>query len=978
MAASSLMDSIFQRSLEDLIKGLRIHHIPTGAGAGARESSAFISKCLDEIRREIKSTDPETKTTALQKLTYLHSLYAVDMSWAAFHSVELSSSTVFHSKRIAYLAASLSFNPSTTDVILLLTHQLRKDLSSANPHEVSLALQTLYSISTPDLARDLTPELFTLLNSSKNFIKKKAIATVLRIFELYPDAVRVCFKRLVENLENSDVGVVSAVVGVFCELACKEPRSYLPLAPEFYRILVDSRNNWVLIKVLKIFAKLAPLEPRLGRRVAEPICEHLRRTGAKSLAFECVRTIVTGLSDCESAMKLAIEKIRDFLTEDDPNLKFLGLQALGTLTPSHLWAVSENKEVVIKSLSDDDVNSKLEALRLVMAMVSEDNVAEFCRVLINYALKSDPEFCNEILGSILVTCSRNYYEIIIDFDWYVTLLGEMARIPHCQRGDEIENQLIDIGLRVRDVRPELVHVGRDLLIDPALLGNPFIHRILSAAAWVSGEYVEFSRNPFELMEALLQPRTNLLPPSIRAVYIQSALKVLTFCLYSYFFPDEAVVSSSGVTDSVIKMEQPETSDAANETAVTGSEPEDGFNPRSVHESLKDVSADGSRSMIGDHGQVSLTALKMDQFQFTRESVVGLVNFVETSLSPLLASHEVEILDRVKNVLGFIDLIRQELPGSLVLKEGDKGKGDHKTFEVIKLLNDAFSEELGPVALNAQERVPLPDGLELKENLCDLDVICGDIIIPVLTSFSLGKPYSHEKDFVSVHDRPNEDNIVIVSESTSLLAEHRKRHGLYYLPSVEKEEVSNDYPPANDLSVHDEGEDGTQDLVKLTEESLVPKKKLNQTKPRPVVVKFDDGDRIHMAARKLEAKDDLISGAVRDVLLGNDAVASTSRNSKSDRSSSKRSGKDKSIVVELKGDSTHADSSELGKTSSRRSRHHSHGKEKKIRSSRKGTSEHDQKDKSKSINHHGRHRSRHRADGSAGVVAQSPVIPDFLL
>lgn len=968
------MDSIFQRSLEDLIKGLRIHHIPTGAGV--RESSAFISKCLDEIRREIKSTDPETKTVALQKLTYLHSLYAVDMSWAAFHSVELSSSTVFRSKRIAYLAASLSFNPSTTDVILLLTHQLRKDLSSTNPHEVSLALQTLYSISTPDLARDLTPELFTLLNSSKNFIKKKAIATVLRIFELYPDAVRVCFKRLVENLENSDLGVVSAVIGVFCELACKEPRSYLPLAPEFYRALVDSRNNWILIKVLKIFAKLAPLEPRLGRRVVEPICDLLRRTGAKSLAYECVRTIVTGLSDFESAMKLAVEKIREFLMEDDPNLKFLGLQALGTLAPNHLWAVSENKEVVIKSLSDDDVNSKLEALRLVMAMVSEDNVAEICRVLINYALKSDPEFCNEILGSILATCSRNYYEIIIDFDWYVALLGEMSRIPHCQKGDEIENQLIDIGLRVRDVRSELVHVGRDLLIDPALLGNPFIHRILSAAAWVSGEYVEFSRNPFELMEALLQPRTNLLPPSIRAVYIQSALKVLTFCLYSYFFPDGAVVSSSGVTDSVLKIEQHETSDAVNETAVTGSEPEDVFNPRSVHESLEDVSADGSRNMIGDHGQASSTALEMDQF--TRESVVGLVNFVETSLSPMLASHEVEILDRVKNVLGFIDLIRQDLPGSLVLKEGDNRKGDIKALEVIKLLNDAFSEELGPVALNAQERVPLPDGLELKENLCDLDVICGDIIIPISTSFSIGKPSSYEKDFISVHDRPNGEDIVTVSESTSLLAEHRKRHGLYYLPSAGKEKVSDDYPPANDLSVHDKGEDETQDLVKLTEESLIPKKKLNQTKPRPVVVKFDDGDRILMAAKKLEVKDDLISGAVRDVLLGNDAVASTSRNSKSYRSSSRRSGKDKSSILELKGDSTNADSSELGKTSSRRSRHHSHGKEKNSRSSRKATSEHDQKDKSKSSNHDGRHKSRHRADGSVSVVAQSPVIPDFLL
>lgn len=978
MVGPSLMDSLFQRSLEDLIKGLRLHHIPTGgASGGGAESSTFMSKAVEEIRREIKSTDPQTKTTALQKLTYLHSLYAVDMSWAAFHSVELSSSTCFHSKRIAYLAASLSFNPSTTDVILLLTHQLRKDLNSANPHEVSLALQAIYSISTPDLARDLTPELFTLLNSNKNFIKKKAIATVLRIFELYPDAVRVCFKRLVENLENSDVGVVSAVVGVFCELASKEPRSYLPLAPEFYRILVDSRNNWVLIKVLKIFAKLAPLEPRLGKRVVEPICEHLRRTGAKSLAFECMRTIVTGLSEYESAVKLAVEKIREFLSEDDPNLKYLGLQALAIVAPKHIWAVLENKEVVIKSLSDDDVNSKLEALRLVMAMVSEDNVAEICRVLINYALKSDPEFCNEILGSILAACSRDYYEIIIDFDWYVSLLGEMSRIPHCQKGDEIENQLVDIAMRVRDVRSELVQVGRDLLIDPALLGNPFIHRILSAAAWLSGEYVEFSRNPVELMEALLQPRTSLLSPSIRAVYIQSAFKVLTFCVYSYFFPNEAIASStSEVTDSVPKMELPETSDSVTAATVADTVPEDGFNPRSLHESSNGVSVDDSKNMMNNHGQASSVPLKKDKF--TEESIITLVNFVETTLSPLLGTHEVEIQDRVKNVLGLIELIRQELPGSLVQNEGNNQKQELIAFEVIKLLNDAFSEELGPVSLNAQEMVPLPDGLELKENLSDLDAICGDFRIPVSASFSLGKAPLLEKGVISGFERQSEEDIVTLSESTSLLAEHRKRHGLYYLPSGEKEKVSNDYPPANDLSVRDKGDDGTEDLVKLAEQSLVLKKKSNQAKPRPVVVKLDDGDGIHLAAKKPVPKHDPISGAVRDVLFGNEDVASTSRNTKSDRSLSRRSGKDKASVLELKGDSTYVNSSEIGNTSSRRSKHHSHGKEKSSRSSRKGTSEHDQKDKAKSSNHHGRHKSRHRAAGAVSVVAQSPVIPDFLL
>ncbi|WVY97850.1 hypothetical protein V8G54_030001, partial [Vigna mungo] len=107
--------------------------------------------------------------------------------------------------------ASQSFNDDT-QVLLLITNQLRKDLSSTNEFEVSLALDLLSQIATLDLARDLTPEVFKLLFTSKVFVRKKAIAVVLRVFDKYPDAVRVCFKRLVENLESSDPLVVTAVI----------------------------------------------------------------------------------------------------------------------------------------------------------------------------------------------------------------------------------------------------------------------------------------------------------------------------------------------------------------------------------------------------------------------------------------------------------------------------------------------------------------------------------------------------------------------------------------------------------------------------------------------------------------------------------------------------------------------------------------------------------------------------------------------
>lgn len=829
-----------------------------------------------------------------------------------------------------------------------------------------------------------------MLSSSKVFVRKKAIGVILRVFGKYPDAVRVCFKRLVENLEGSDSQIVSVTVGVFCELASKDPRSYLPLAPEFYRILVDSRNNWVLIKVLKIFAKLAPLEPRLAKKVVEPICDHMNKTGAKSLVFECIRTVVTSLTDYASAVKLAVTKVREMLIDDDPNLKYLALQALRIVAPNHLWAVMENKDVVIKSLSDEDPNIKLESLRLVMMMVSESNVAEISRVLLNYALKSDPEFSNEILGSILSTCRRNVYEIVIDFDWYVSLLGEMSRILHCQKGDEIEKQLIDIGMRVKDVRPELVQVARDLLIDPALLGNPFLHKILAAAAWVSGEYVELSKNPFELIEALLQPRTNLLPPLIRAVYLQSAFKVLVFCLHSYLLQRGATASTScsdnlAPRGSQLLSERDSLvgSDLATRDASAPSEQEDGFNPRVLHQSSEDLSVDYGEETNVSHGRAS-TSDSLRRNNFNEESIMNLLNLTELAVSPLSGSLDVEVQERAGNILSFIELIKQKMHDSLAQKEESLDRDETEVSEIIKIMHGAFLNDLGPVSVNAQERVPVPDGLLLKQNLEDLETICPDDQLPISNSLSFGNLPYEERDGDSIPILQRKEESQPSNESTSLLSEHCKRHGLFYLPSEKSESGSNDYPPANDLKSQSNLNYDAEDLVKLTDQSPVPKRKPNHAKTRPVVVKLDEGDQVPIAA-KPRPKVDSLSGAVRDALLAGDTKDSLSESKPSDRSSTRRKGKEKLNVdspsesKERLDDVVQHDGED--NPSSRKIKHHKHGKERRQRSTGNVVDERDengQKGKQKTSHRHGKHKGRQKADVALNVVPQTQVIPDFLL
>jgi AP-3 complex subunit delta-1 len=47
-------------------------------------------------------------------------------------------------------------------------------------------------------------------------------------------------------------GVQAAAVNVICELARRNPKNYLALAPIFFRLMTSSTNNWVLIKIIKL------------------------------------------------------------------------------------------------------------------------------------------------------------------------------------------------------------------------------------------------------------------------------------------------------------------------------------------------------------------------------------------------------------------------------------------------------------------------------------------------------------------------------------------------------------------------------------------------------------------------------------------------------------------------------------------------------------------------------------------------------
>ncbi|TKS74559.1 AP-3 complex subunit delta-1 [Collichthys lucidus] len=494
------IDRMFDKNLQDLVRGIRNHK---------EDEAKYISTCIDEIKQELKQDNIAVKANAVCKLTYLQML-GYDVSWAAFNIVEVMSSSKFTYKRIGYLAASQCFHEST-DVIMLTTNQIRKDLSSPNQYDTGVALTGLSCFVTPDLARDLANDIMTLMSHTKPYIRKKAVLIMYKVFLKYPESLRPAFPRLKEKLEDPDPGVQSAAVNVICELARRNPKNYLSLAPLFFKLMTSSTNNWVLIKIIKLFGALTPLEPRLGKK--------LIRTSDKPNPQLCV------------------QKLRILIEDSDQNLKYLGLLAMSKILKTHPKSVQSHKDLILQCLDDKDESIRLRALDLLYGMVSKKNLMEIVKKLMLHVDKAEgTTYRDELLTKIIDICSQSNYQYITNFEWYISILVELTRLEGTRHGHLIASQMLDVAIRVKAIRVFAVAQMATLLDNAHLLtGNMQrmgICEVLYAAAWICGEFSEHLENPMQTLEAMLRPKVATLPGHIQAVYVQNAAKLFATVLKS--------------------------------------------------------------------------------------------------------------------------------------------------------------------------------------------------------------------------------------------------------------------------------------------------------------------------------------------------------------------------------------------------------------------------------------------------------------
>ena len=222
---------MFEKSLTALINGLRSHR--------GRDEAQYVALMLDEIRTEVKSGDMDIKSQAVLKLAYLQML-GYQASSVSFHIVETMASTKFDAKFIGYLAAALCFSQDT-EVLILATNMIKKDLYSAVPQDVAAALNGLSHIITQELAQHLAGDIIAMLSHTRPAIRKRALLVLYSAIVKYPEILDSSMERLRDRLDDPEPSVVTAAVNVICELARRNPEPFVLLSPQLFHILTRNK-----------------------------------------------------------------------------------------------------------------------------------------------------------------------------------------------------------------------------------------------------------------------------------------------------------------------------------------------------------------------------------------------------------------------------------------------------------------------------------------------------------------------------------------------------------------------------------------------------------------------------------------------------------------------------------------------------------------------------------------------------------------
>ena len=492
-----------------------------------------------DIRSYIRQCDPDMRPRIVAKMLFL-SILGENVAYGQIEAITLMSDDRFSYKRIGYLATSVILDEAS-DVTVLITHTITKDMQSHNPRVQCLALGLLSNIGSAEMCQNAAAEVLKLTESSHAAVMKRAAMAAVRIVQRIPEHAEMFRPVVSKLLKHGAHGVVIAAINLMATIVYAQPAlaaSWVRYVPPFTKILSQLNHSrpsrefaftvfndpFLQIRVMKILAVLNRPSDDLDD-VLEAIATgvDIKRNTGRALLFQAVETIVATAKK-PSLRGLAFSQVGRLFQFREANVLYSALSVFSRVlyagreivgrTSGDSIALQRYKTKVVRCLSHRDGSIRRRALDVVSALVDENNVETLIPEVLDYVKLADSEFRVELVAKIFTAVQRFAPSAKWNFDTVHRLLID--------NGNYVGNDIITAFCKLITRTPELQQYAVRQL-SASMLNFSETETLIQVSAWVVGEFEVKDDGAFDTLKRLL-----IMPQTTNATkgYIITALAKL--------------------------------------------------------------------------------------------------------------------------------------------------------------------------------------------------------------------------------------------------------------------------------------------------------------------------------------------------------------------------------------------------------------------------------------------------------------------
>lgn len=477
------------------------------------------------MRTLIKEGDETYTPRIVAKLMFL-AMRGENTAYGQMEVLKLMANDRYSYKRIGYLAAMALLNEST-ELLVLITETVHKDLHSSNPENQKLALNLISNIITVDMSQSLNQDVLKLLEGGDRRLLKPAVMAAFAMIKKDKDLVETFLPIVPKLLNNENHAVQIGGIHLALLMLQIQPEladSWKHFSDSFAKILKGglgmksfmeySFNGYDdpfrSVMMLRLIGALKNPSEVLDSLLSF-LCTglELRLNTGRAILLQCVQTI--GEVASKSSLKsLAFNEIGKLLASSDhPNVLYSALSAFSRIlysnnqmldrSSSDSMVLQRYKSNVVKCLSHADPSIRRRALDVVAALVDETNVESLVPEVMSYLKMADSDFRTELVAKIFASVQRFAPNILWNYDTILKLITDSGNYV----GSDVIVAFCRLIARHLDLRTHAL-----VTLSDALKTNNENQTLLQVGAWALGEFLDDPTTVIDtMMELMNLPQT---------------------------------------------------------------------------------------------------------------------------------------------------------------------------------------------------------------------------------------------------------------------------------------------------------------------------------------------------------------------------------------------------------------------------------------------------------------------------------------